>query len=126
MITADHLPQTSHISLLLLGSFQIIRFTKYHLFFAAGNRAIKPATASIHSARSIAILVPSATNFTEVPANVNKMKENVTKLKKLRTKLLTSIAKCEADYLKAILSIKINIFAFRTTRELNIINIIIT
>ncbi|KAF6230756.1 hypothetical protein HO133_000015 [Letharia lupina] len=120
-----HLRQTSHISLLLLGSTQSVHSTKCRLFFIAGDRAINLATASIHSVRSIARLVSSATTPAEVLANVSKVKENATELKKSETKLLTDIAKYESDRVKAVLSTGMNAFVYRAVQGLDFINMVV-
>ena len=120
-----HLRQTSHISLLLLGSTQSVHSTNCRLSFIAGDRAINLATSSIHSIRSIARLVSSGTTPAEVLASVNKMKETATELKRTETRLLTDIAKYEADRVKAVLSTGMNAFVYRAVQGLDFINMVV-
>lgn len=67
----------------------------------------------------------SATTPAEVLANVSKVKENATELKKSETKLLTDIAKYEADRVKAVLSTGMNAFVYRAVQGLDFINMVV-
>ncbi|KAH8665128.1 Threonyl/alanyl tRNA synthetase [Tricladium varicosporioides] len=99
-----HLRQTSHISLILLHNTQPIRGTNTRLYFSCGDRAIKFATSSVRSLRSIAGMLSSKTEAEEVLSAVQRIAESEKEGKRRENKLLAEIAKYEGERVKAILA----------------------
>ena len=68
----------------------------------------------------------SRTAPAEVLTNVNRLKEANTELKRKETRLLTDIARYEADRVKAVLSTGKNAFVYRAVPGLDFINMVAT
>lgn len=117
-----HLKQTSHIGLILLHHTQGIRSTNCRLYFTCGDRAIKLATASINSLRSIAVLLSAGSVPSEVEAAVQKLGEKEQEARRREKKLLAEVAKFESERIKADLAAGKNGWCYRPTGDLDFIN----
>jgi misacylated tRNA(Ala) deacylase len=95
------------------------------MFFTAGNRAIRLATTSVRSLRSVGGILSSGTAPEEVLASVKRMSENVSELKRKETKLLMEIAKYEADRVKADLRVGKRAWVYRSSSGLDFINSVV-
>lgn len=120
-----HLKQTSHISLILLHHSQTIRSTNCRLFFSAGDRAIKLATTSINSIRSIAVSLSSGSTPSDVQSSVQKLGDALSDVRKKEKKLLAEIAKYEGERVKAALAIGKVGWCYRATDGLDFINLVV-
>jgi misacylated tRNA(Ala) deacylase len=92
------------------------------MYFTAGDRAIRLATTSVRSLRSIGGILSSGTAPEEVLSSVKRMSGNISELKKTETKLLMEIAKYEADRVKADLSAGKRACVYRSSSGLDFIN----
>ncbi|KAE9364439.1 ThrRS/AlaRS common domain-containing protein [Stipitochalara longipes BDJ] len=119
-----HLQQTSHIGLILLHHTQSIRGTNCRMYFSAGDRAIKLASSSVRTLRSIGGTLSSGTAPDEVLGAVKKMSDNFTESRRKEAKLLMEIAKYEAERVKADLSSKKKAWVHRASGNLDYINAI--
>lgn len=117
-----HLQQTSHIGLILLHHTQSIRGTNCRMYFSAGDRAIKLASASTRSLRSIGGIVSSGMGAEEVLGAVKKMSDNLTESRRKEAKLLVEIAKYEAERVKADLKSGKKAWVYRSSGNLDYIN----
>ncbi|EGU76985.1 hypothetical protein FOXB_12517 [Fusarium oxysporum f. sp. conglutinans Fo5176] len=90
-----HLSQTSHISLIILGSTQSVHGKNCRLSFITGDRAIKLATSSASAISSIAKLLSSSNVPSEVVSRTTALSDTVTDLKRSERKLLLEVAKFE-------------------------------
>lgn len=121
-----HLSQTSHIQLILITSSQWISAPKrLRLSFIAGNRAIKLATTSMSSLRSIASVMSSPSSPEEIIAAARRTIEISTASRKNETKLLGEIAKYEAERIKGILAAGKRAWVYRSTGGLEFINLVV-
>ncbi|KAI9050381.1 hypothetical protein LZ554_005546 [Drepanopeziza brunnea f. sp. 'monogermtubi'] len=117
-----HLAQTSHIALILLHHTQSIRGTNTRMFFTAGDRAIRLATSSIRSLRSIGGILSSGTAPDDVLSSVKRMSDNVSDLNRKSNKLLLEIAKFEGERVKADLAAGKMAWVYRPSPGLDFIN----
>ncbi|PMD52965.1 ThrRS/AlaRS common domain-containing protein [Hyaloscypha bicolor E] len=117
-----HLQQTSHIGLILLHHTQSIRGTNCRMYFSAGDRAIKLASSSIRSLRSIGGTLSSGMGTEEVLGAAKKMSDNLTESRRKEAKLLLEIAKYEAERVKADLKSGKKAWVYRSSGNLDYIN----
>ncbi len=117
-----HLQQTSHIGLILLHHTQSIRGTNCRMYFSAGDRAIKLASSSVRSLRSIGGVLSSGMGAEEVLSAVNKMSDNLTESRRKEAKLLMEIAKYESERVKADLNTRRKAWVYRASGNLDYIN----
>ncbi|KAH6670859.1 Threonyl/alanyl tRNA synthetase [Plectosphaerella plurivora] len=117
-----HLSQTSHISLIILGSTQSVHGKNCRLFFAAGDRAIALATSSIGAVGSLGKLMSCPSTAEDVVAKAEKMDEALNDLKRREKKLVAEIARFEADKVKATLAEGKNAWVYRPDGGLDFIN----
>lgn len=120
-----HLKQTSHIGLILLHHTQSIRGTNCRLFFSAGDRAIKLATESINGLRNIAVSLSSGATPEEVAAKVQGLTEQVSEGRKREKRLLSEIAKVEAQQIKETLQCAVGAYSHRPDDGLDFINLML-
>lgn len=92
------------------------------MYFSAGDRAIKLASSSIRSLRSIGGTLSSGMGAEEVLSAVKKMSDNLTESRRKEAKLLMEIAKYEADRVKAVLKSGRNVWVYRSSGNLDYIN----
>ncbi|KAF5009254.1 hypothetical protein FDECE_4547 [Fusarium decemcellulare] len=95
-----HLSQTSHISLILLGSTQSVHGKNCRLSFMAGNRAIALANSSVDAISSIAKLMSSSAAPSEVVTKASSLCDTVTELRRVERKLMLEVAKYESERVK--------------------------
>lgn len=117
-----HLSQTSHISLIILGSTQSVHGKNCRLFFAAGDRAIALATSSIGALSSLGKLMSCPSSAEDVISKAEKMDEALNDLKRREKKLVAEIAKFEADKVKATLAEGRDAWVYRPDGGLDFIN----
>jgi misacylated tRNA(Ala) deacylase len=117
-----HLQQTSHIGLILLHHTQSIRGTNCRMYFSAGDRAIKLASSSIRSLRSIGGVLSSGMGAEDVRSAVKKMSDNLTESRRKEGKLLMEIAKYESERVKADLKNGKKAWVYRSSGNLDYIN----
>ncbi len=117
-----HLQQTSHIGLILLHHTQSIRGTNCRMYFSAGDRAIKLASSSVRSLRSIGGVLSSGMGAEEVLGAVKKMSDNLTESRRKEAKLLIEIAKYESERVKADLNNQKKSWVYRASGNLDYIN----
>ncbi|KAF1945092.1 ThrRS/AlaRS common domain-containing protein [Clathrospora elynae] len=120
-----HLKQSSHIGLILLHHMQSIRGTNCRLFFTAGDRAIKMATESINSLRSIAVSLSSSSAPADVAAGVQRLGDQVSEARKKEKKMLAEIAKFEGERIMSYLQGHQTAFLHRATDGLDFINLVV-
>ncbi|KAJ4990383.1 threonyl and Alanyl tRNA synthetase second additional domain-containing protein [Stagonosporopsis vannaccii] len=120
-----HLKQTSHIGLILLHHTQSIRGTNCRLFFTAGDRAINMATESINGLRNIAVSLSSSAAPEEVAAKVQGLSEQVSEGRKREKRMLSEIAKYEAQQIKETLQCAVGAFSHRPDDGLDFINLVL-
>jgi misacylated tRNA(Ala) deacylase len=95
------------------------------MFFTAGDRAIKLASTSIRSLRSIGGILSSGTAPEEVLSSVRRMSDNSTELRRKETKLLMEIAKFEGERVKAVLSTSKKAWVYRPSSGVDFINSVV-
>lgn len=120
-----HLKQTSHIGLILLHHTQSIRGTNCRLFFTAGDRALNMATGSINGLRNIAVSLSSGASPEEVAAKVQGLREQVSEGGKREKRLLSEVAKFEAQQIKETLQCALGAFSHRPDDGLDFINLVL-
>ncbi|KAF2632721.1 ThrRS/AlaRS common domain-containing protein [Macroventuria anomochaeta] len=120
-----HLKQTSHIGLILLHHTQSIRGTNCRLFFTAGDRAINMATESINGLRNIAISLSSSAAPEEVAAKVQGLSEQLSEARKREKRMLSGIAKFEAQQIKETLQCAVGAFSHRADDGLDFLNLVL-
>lgn len=120
-----HLSQTSHISLIILGGTQSVHGKNCRLSFVAGDRAIALATSSIGALGNLGKLMSCASTGDEVVSKATKMNDAVADLKRREKKLLTDIAKYEAEKVKATLAAGGNAWVYRADGGLDFINAVL-
>ena len=92
------------------------------MYFSAGDRAIKLASSSARTLRSVGGTLSSGTAPDEVLGAVKKMSDNLTESRRKEAKLLLEIAKYEAERVKADLSSKKKAWVHRASGNLDYIN----
>jgi misacylated tRNA(Ala) deacylase len=92
------------------------------MYFSAGDRAIKLASSSIRSLRSIGGTLSSGMGAEEVLSAVKKMSDNLTESRRKEAKLLLEIAKYEAERVKADLKSGKKAWVYRSSGNLDYIN----
>jgi len=92
------------------------------MFFTAGDRAIRLATSSVRSLRSVGGILSSGTAPEEVLSSVKRISDKVSELMRKETKLLMEIAKYEAERVKADLSAGKKAWVYRSSPGLDFIN----
>ncbi|KAG8352585.1 hypothetical protein FVEN_g9456 [Fusarium venenatum] len=121
-----HLSQTSHISLIILGSTQSVHGKNCRLSFITGDRAIKLANASVSAISNIAKLMSSSNNPTEVVTRATALSDSVTDLKRSERKLLLEVAKFESEHaIRCIVHNKMNAYIHRYEGNTDFINKIV-
>jgi misacylated tRNA(Ala) deacylase len=121
-----HLKQTSHIGLILLHHTQSVRGTNCRLFFTAGDRAINMATNSINGLRNIAVTLSSGAAPEDVAAKVQGLSEQVSEARKREKRMLSEIAKYEAQQIKETLQCAVGAFSHRPDDGLDFVNLVLT
>ncbi|KAF4984048.1 hypothetical protein FZEAL_661 [Fusarium zealandicum] len=117
-----HLSQTSHISLILLGSTQSVHGKSCRLSFIAGDRAIALANASVGAVSSIAKLMSSNSASDEVVNRVSGLCDTVADLRRTERKLMLEVAKYESDRVNAVIRSGGNAWVHRTDGGMDFIN----
>ncbi|CAG7560901.1 unnamed protein product [Fusarium equiseti] len=121
-----HLGQTSHISLILLGTTQSVHGKNCRLSFIAGDRAINLATSSVGAINQIAKLLSSSSDPNEVVTRATALSDSGTGLKRSERKLLLEIAKFESEQaIRVIVQNRMNAFIHRYEGNTDFINKII-
>lgn len=120
-----HLARTSEIALILLHHTQPVHSKNCRLFFTAGDRAIKLASTSISSLRSVAKLVGSSTNPSDILTSLEKNNDANVELRRKEKKLLADIAKYEADIAKVALAGRAKAFVYRSSEGLDFVKMVI-
>ncbi|KAJ4366619.1 hypothetical protein N0V95_000120 [Ascochyta clinopodiicola] len=120
-----HLKQTSHIGLILLHHTQSVRGTNCRLFFTAGDRAINMATESINGLRNIAVSLSSSAVPEELAAKVQGLGEQLSEGRKREKRMLSEIAKFEAQQIKETLQCAVGAFSHRPDDGLDFINMVV-
>ncbi|KAI0446416.1 threonyl and alanyl tRNA synthetase second additional domain-containing protein [Xylaria telfairii] len=120
-----HLAQTSHISLILLHSTEVVNAKRCRLFFSAGDRAIQIATKSIETLQATALAMSSPSSPEEVLASVKRKVVTVSELKKQEKSLLADIAKYEGDRVKSTLQSGKNAWVYRAKSGLDFLNLVV-
>lgn len=120
-----HLKQTSHIGVVLLHHTQSIRGTNCRLFFTAGDRAINMATDSINGLRNIAVSLSSGAAPEELASKVQALGEQISEGKKREKRMLSEIAKFEAQHIKETLQCAVGAFLHRPDDGLDFINTVV-
>lgn len=120
-----HLSQTSHVSLVILGSTQSVHGKNCRLSFMTGDRAVSLANASVGAVGSIAKLMSSSSAPTEVLAKTSAMCDTVTELRRVERKLMLEIAKYEGDRVNAVMRGGKNAWVHRSDGGMDFINKII-
>jgi misacylated tRNA(Ala) deacylase len=92
------------------------------MYFSAGDRAIKLASSSVRSLRSIGGVLSSGMGAEEVLGAVKKMSENLTESRRKEAKLLMEIAKFESERVKADLKSRRKAWVYRASGNLDYIN----
>jgi misacylated tRNA(Ala) deacylase len=92
------------------------------MYFSAGDRAIKLASSSIRSLRSIGGALSSGMGAEEVLGAVKKMSDNLTESRRKEAKLLMEIAKYEAERVTADLQSGKIAWVYRSSGNLDYIN----
>ncbi|VUC30335.1 unnamed protein product [Clonostachys rosea] len=108
-----HLRQTSHISLILLGSTQTVHGKNCRLSFTAGRRAIDLSASSVGAMRSMARLWSCGQGAEEVAAAASRTNDALADLKKREKKLLAEIATYEVDRIKSEVQKKKAVWVYR-------------
>ncbi|OAG04298.1 ThrRS/AlaRS common domain-containing protein [Paraphaeosphaeria sporulosa] len=108
-----HLKQTSHIGLVLLHHTQSIRGTNCRLFFTAGDRAVKLATSSINGLRDIGISLSTSAAPEDVAAKIQNLNDQVSEGRKKEKKMITELAKYQAQQIKESLQNSVGAFLHR-------------
>ncbi|KAJ8125828.1 hypothetical protein O1611_g7811 [Lasiodiplodia mahajangana] len=120
-----HLAQTSHISLILLHSVEVVNAKRCRLYFSAGDRAIQLATKSIEALQVTALALSSPSSPEEVTASVKRKIAAASELKKQEKGLLAEIAKYEGDRVKSALQSGKNAWVYRAKSGLDFLNLVI-
>ncbi|KAM0431458.1 hypothetical protein ACHAPT_005435 [Fusarium lateritium] len=120
-----HLSQTSHISLIILGSTQSVHGKNCRLSFMTGDRAVSLANASVGAISSIAKLMSSNGAPTEVLAKASNMCDAVTELRRVEKKLLLEVAKYESERVIGVIRSGKNAWVHRSDGGMDFINKII-
>ncbi|KAF0641318.1 hypothetical protein FPSE5266_02250 [Fusarium pseudograminearum] len=121
-----HLSQTSHISLIILGSTQSVHGKNCRLSFIAGDRAINLASSSVSAINTIAKMMSSSSNPTEVVTRATALSDSVTDLKRAERKLLLEVAKFESEHaIRSIVQNKMNAYIHRYEGSTDFINKIV-
>jgi misacylated tRNA(Ala) deacylase len=92
------------------------------MYFSAGDRAIKLASSSIRSLRSIGGVLSSGMGAEDVRSAVKKMSDNLTESRRKEGKLLMEIAKYESERVKADLKNGKKAWVYRSSGNLDYIN----
>lgn len=120
-----HLSQTSHISLIILGSTQSVHGKNCRLSFMTGDRAVSLANASVGAVGSIAKLMSSSSAPAEVLAKTSTMCDTVTELRRVERKLMLEVAKYESDRVNTVIRSGKNGWVHRSDGGMDFINKII-
>ncbi|CAF3492700.1 unnamed protein product [Fusarium graminearum] len=121
-----HLAQTSHISLIILGSTQSVHGKNCRLSFIAGDRGINLASSSVSAINTIAKMMSVSSNPTEVVTRATALSDSVTDLKRSERKLLLEVAKFESEHaIRSIVQNKMNAYIHRYEGSTDFINKII-
>ncbi|RGP77804.1 alaninetrna ligase [Fusarium longipes] len=121
-----HLSQTSHISLILLGSTQSVHGKNCRLSFITGDRAIKLANSSVSAVSTIAKLLSSSSEPSEVVTRATTFFDSVTDLKRSERKLLLEVAKFESEQaIRIIVQNRMNAYIHRYEGSTEFINKIV-
>ncbi|KAL1611376.1 hypothetical protein SLS59_000095 [Nothophoma quercina] len=120
-----HLKQTSHIGLILLHHTQSIRGTNCRLFFTAGDRAINMATESVNGLRNIAVSLSCGSAPEDVAAKVQGLSEQVSEARKREKRMISEIAKYEAQQIKETLQCAVGAFSHRPDDGLDFVNLVL-
>ncbi|EXK25296.1 hypothetical protein FOMG_18028 [Fusarium oxysporum f. sp. melonis 26406] len=121
-----HLSQTSHISLIILGSTQSVHGKNCRLSFITGDRAIKLATSSVSAISSIAKILSSSNVPSEVVSRTTALSDTVTDLKRSERKLLLEVAKFESEQaIRIIVQNRMNAYIHRYDGNTDFINKIV-
>ncbi|RBA18149.1 hypothetical protein FPRO05_11165 [Fusarium proliferatum] len=121
-----HLSQTSHISLIILGSTQSVHGKNCRLSFITGDRAIKLATSSVSAISTIAKLLSSSNVPSEVVSRTTALSDTVTDLKRSERKLLLEVAKFESEQaIRTIVQNRMNAYIHRYDGNTDFINKIV-
>ncbi|KAJ4171881.1 hypothetical protein NW754_007476 [Fusarium falciforme] len=120
-----HLSQTSHISLVILGSTQSVHGKNCRLSFMTGDRAVSLANASVGAVGSIAKLMSSSSAPIEVVAKTSTICDTVTELRRVERKLMLEIAKYESDRVNTVIRSGKNAWVHRSDGGMDFINKII-
>ncbi|KAF5023566.1 hypothetical protein F66182_4379 [Fusarium sp. NRRL 66182] len=121
-----HLSQTSHISLVILGSTQSVHGKNCRLSFITGDRAIALATSSVSAINSIAKLTSSSSVPSEVVTRTTALSDTVTDLKRSERRLLLEIAKFESEQaIRTVVQNRMNAWVHRSDGNSDFINKIV-
>ncbi|KAM0374439.1 hypothetical protein ACHAPY_008683 [Fusarium culmorum] len=121
-----HLSQTSHISLIILGSTQSVHGKNCRLSFIAGDRAINLASSSVSAINNIAKMMSVSSNPTDVVTRATALSDSVTDLKRAERKLLLEVAKFESEHaIRSIVQNKMNAYIHRYEGSTDFINKIV-
>lgn len=120
-----HLRQTSHISLILLGSTQSVHGKNCRLFFAAGDRATRLAQSSFDAVGAMAKLMSSSAEPSEVVVRTTAMNNAVSELKRSEKQLLLEIADYEIERVKGVLASRKSALVHRSNGGVDFISRII-
>ncbi|KAL5589875.1 hypothetical protein FOVSG1_011742 [Fusarium oxysporum f. sp. vasinfectum] len=121
-----HLSQTSHISLIILGSTQSVHGKNCRLSFITGDRAINLAASSVSAISSIAKLLSSSNVPSEVVSRTTALSDTVTDLKRSERKLLLEVAKFESEQaIRIIVQNRMNAYIHRYDGNTDFINKIV-
>jgi len=120
-----HLSHTSELSLILVHTSQPTHSTNHRLYFSVGDRAIKLATSSVQSLRSVAKIVSSGTRPEDIISAVTKAIDTASELKKKEKKLLSEIAVYEGSRVKTDLESGKNALVYRATEGLDFLNAVV-
>ncbi|KAK6711170.1 hypothetical protein SNK05_005597 [Fusarium graminearum] len=121
-----HLAQTSHISLIILGSTQSVHGKNCRLSFIAGDRGINLASSSVSAINTIAKMMSVSSNPTEVVTRATALSDSVTDLKRSERKLLLEVAKFESEHaIRSIIQNKMNAYIHRYEGSTDFINKIV-
>ncbi|KAM0547210.1 hypothetical protein ACHAPJ_010470 [Fusarium lateritium] len=121
-----HLSQTSHISLIILGSTQAVHGKNCRLSFITGDRAIALANSSVSAISSIAKLMSSSNVPSEVVSRTTALSDSVTELKRSERKLLLEVAKFESEQaIRIVVQNRMNAYIHRYDGNTDFINKIV-
>ncbi|KAF4992651.1 hypothetical protein FGRMN_7052 [Fusarium graminum] len=121
-----HLLQTSHISLIILGSTQSVHGKNCRLSFMAGDRAIAFANSSVNAINTIAKLTSSSSVPSEVVTRVTALSDSGTDGKRSERKLLLEIAKFESEQaIRTVVQNRMNAYIHRYDGSTDFINKIV-